>query len=53
MTVQRKIEAPALVEYFKPLKDWLEKKNKETVAHIGMGLGIRYVVSILAKILQI
>lgn len=29
------MEASALVEYFKPLLDWLEKKNKETGAHIG------------------
>lgn len=29
------MEASALVEYFKPLQDWLEKKNKETGAHIG------------------
>lgn len=35
ITGQRKMEASALVEYFKPLIDWLEKKNKETGAHIG------------------
>lgn len=35
LTGQRKMEASALVEYFKPLQDWLEKKNKETGAHIG------------------
>lgn len=35
ITGQRKMEASALVEYFKPLLDWLEKKNKETGAHIG------------------
>lgn len=35
ITGQRKMEASALVEYFKPLQDWLEKKNKETGAHIG------------------
>lgn len=35
MTGQRKMEASALIEYFKPLQDWLEKKNKETGAHIG------------------
>lgn len=35
VTGQRKMEASALVEYFKPLQDWLEKKNKETGAHIG------------------
>lgn len=29
------MEATALVEYFKPLLDWLEKKNQETGAHIG------------------
>lgn len=37
ITGQRKMEASALVEYFKPLLDWLEKKNKETGAHIGWG----------------
>lgn len=35
ITGQRKMEASALVEYFKPLLDWLEKKNQETGAHIG------------------
>lgn len=35
LTGQRKMEASALIEYFKPLQDWLEKKNKETGAHIG------------------
>lgn len=37
ITGQRKMEASALVEYFKPLQDWLEKKNKETGAYIGWG----------------
>lgn len=37
ITGQRKMEASALVEYFKPLQDWLEEKNKETGAHIGWG----------------
>lgn len=35
LTGSRKMEASALIEYFKPLLDWLEKKNKETGAHIG------------------
>lgn len=35
ITGQRKMEATALIEYFKPLQVWLEKKNKETGAHIG------------------
>lgn len=35
ITGQRKMEASALIEYFKPLQDWLEKKNQETGAHIG------------------
>lgn len=35
MTGSRKMEASAMIEYFKPLQDWLEKKNAETGAHIG------------------
>lgn len=35
VTGQRKMEASALLEYFKPLQDWLEKKNQETGAHVG------------------
>lgn len=35
LTDQRKMEASALLEYFKPLQDWLENKNKETGAYIG------------------
>lgn len=35
LTGERKMTATALVEYFKPLLDWLEKKNKETGAYIG------------------
>lgn len=35
LTGQRKMEASALIEYFKPLQEWLEKKNKETGAYIG------------------
>lgn len=35
LTGQRTMSASALLEYFKPLQDWLEKKNKETGAHIG------------------
>lgn len=38
ITGQRKMEATALIEYFKPLQDWLEKRNKETGAHIGWDL---------------
>lgn len=34
-TGQRKMSASALIEYFKPLQDWLQKKNEETGAHIG------------------
>lgn len=35
LTDQRKMDANALLEYFKPLQDWLEKKNKENNVHIG------------------
>lgn len=35
LTDQRKMEASALLEYFKPLQDWLEKTNKENNVHIG------------------
>lgn len=38
VTGQRKMEASALIEYFKPLQEWLEKKNKETGAKIGWDL---------------
>lgn len=35
LTDQRKMEASALLEYFKPLQDWLEKTNQENGVHIG------------------
>lgn len=35
LTGQRKMEATALLEFFKPLQDWLEKTNKENNVHIG------------------
>lgn len=35
VTGQRKMTADALLEYFKPLQTWLEKKNQETGAHVG------------------
>lgn len=35
MTGQRKIEPSAILEYFKPLEDWLIKKNKELGVNIG------------------
>lgn len=35
LTGQRKMDAGPLLEYFKPLNDWLVKKNKEIGAHIG------------------
>lgn len=38
VTGQRKMEASALIEYFKPLQEWLEKRNRETGAHIGWDL---------------
>lgn len=38
ITGQRKMEASALLEYFKPLHEWLEKTNQETGAQIGWDL---------------
>lgn len=35
MTGQRKMDATALLDYFKPLQDWLEAKNKELNLFIG------------------
>lgn len=35
LTDQRKMEASPLLEYFKPLHNWLEAKNKEIGAHVG------------------
>lgn len=35
LTGQRKMDASALLEYFKPLQDWLEKTNKKNNIHIG------------------
>lgn len=35
MTGQRKMDASAILEYFKPLHNWLEAKNKELNLHIG------------------
>nr|BAM69203.1 hypothetical protein [Lutzomyia ayacuchensis] len=35
LTGQRKMDASALIEYFRPLSDWLQKKNKELGAHVG------------------
>ena len=35
MTGQRKMDAKPLLEYFKPLDDWLVKENKKLGVHIG------------------
>ena len=35
MTGQRKIDPSAILEYFKPLEDWLIKKNEELGVNIG------------------
>lgn len=35
ITGGRKMEASAILEYFKPLEDWLIKTNKESGAPIG------------------
>lgn len=35
LTDSRKMEASPMLEYFKPLQDWLEAENKRTGAHIG------------------
>lgn len=35
MTGERKMDASAFLEYFKPLEDWLIKTNKELGVHIG------------------
>lgn len=35
MTGQRKMDAQPLLDYFKPLEDWLLKTNKELGVNIG------------------
>lgn len=35
MTGQRNMDASAILEYFKPLEDWLIIKNKELGVNIG------------------
>uniref|UniRef100_A0A1L8DR16 Angiotensin-converting enzyme n=1 Tax=Nyssomyia neivai TaxID=330878 RepID=A0A1L8DR16_9DIPT len=35
LTGQRKMDASALIEYFRPLSEWLAKKNKELGAYVG------------------
>ena len=35
MTGQRDIDASAILEYFKPLHNWLLKTNKELGVHLG------------------
>jgi peptidyl-dipeptidase A len=35
ITGQRKMDASAILEYFKPLQEWVEAKNKELNVHIG------------------
>lgn len=46
VTGQRKMTADALLEYFKPLHTWLEKKNQETGAHIGWESEYRKMIEI-------
>jgi len=35
LTGQREMDASGLLDYFRPLADWLEKENKESGEHIG------------------
>lgn len=35
LTGTRKMDAGAILEYFKPLEDWLVTRNKELNVHIG------------------
>lgn len=35
LTGTRKMDASAILEYFKPLQDWLINANKQSGAHIG------------------
>jgi peptidyl-dipeptidase A len=35
LTGQREMDASGLLEYFKPLADWLEKDNKQSGEYIG------------------
>uniref|UniRef100_A0A6B2E7X0 Angiotensin-converting enzyme n=1 Tax=Phlebotomus kandelakii TaxID=1109342 RepID=A0A6B2E7X0_9DIPT len=35
LTGQRKMDAGPLIEYFRPLSEWLQKKNKELGAYVG------------------
>ena len=41
LTGTRKMEATALLEYFKPLEDWLIESNKASGAHIGWNKSYR------------
>lgn len=35
MTGQRKMDASAFLEYFKPMEEWLSKTNERLGVHIG------------------
>ena len=35
LTGQREMDASGLLDYFRPLADWLEKENKQSGEHIG------------------
>jgi peptidyl-dipeptidase A len=35
LTGQREMDASGLLDYFRPLADWLEKENKRTGEYIG------------------
>jgi peptidyl-dipeptidase A len=35
LTGQREMDASGLLDYFRPLTDWLEKENKQSGEHIG------------------
>lgn len=50
LTGQRKMDAGALLEYFKPLQQWLEKENQKTGEYIGWisDMSRKYIFSLLA-----
>lgn len=35
ITGNRKMDAKAILEYYKPLEEWLDEHNKKTGVHIG------------------
>lgn len=49
-TGERKMTASAMIEYFGPLKTWLEQENKKNNVHIGWDASSSKIVNTFDKI---